>query len=119
MLGDSQLVNAKEVFRAASTAKQSLSLVQENNLKNVASHCHIVFISESESGRLSEVLAVLKNQPVLTVSDIDNFAESGGMIGFVSNDNKVKVAVNTRSVSNANLRIDAQLLEIAVRVIDR
>ncbi len=119
VLGESQMINAKEVFKAASTEKQTLSLVQENNPKNIAAHCHIVFISQSESGRLAEVLTTLKGQPVLTVSDINNFAEDGGMIGFVANDNKVKVEVNTHSVTTAGLRVDAQLLEIAVRVIDR
>ena len=56
---------------------------------------------------------------MLTVSDIDNFADSGGMIGFVTNDNKIKVEVNTKAVTSAGLRVDAQLLEIAVKVIDK
>ena len=93
--------------------------MQENDIKRVMEHCHIVFISQSESGRIGDVLATLRGHPILTVSDIDNFAESGGMIGFVVNDNKVKVVVNTKSVVSAAMRVDAQLLEIALKVIDK
>ena len=64
-------------------------------------------------------MAALRGQPVLTVSDIGNFAESGGMIGFVTDDNKVKVEVNAKAITSAGLRVDAQLLEIAVKVIDK
>jgi hypothetical protein len=117
--GDSPLRRTSDVFKAASTAKLSLSLVEEKNWKNAPQHCHILFISDSEAGKLDEILGGLKGQPVLTVSDIDDFAEKGGMIGFVMNDNKIKLVVNTRSAAAAGLRIDAQLLEIALKVVDR
>lgn len=119
VLGDSDLAAAKEVFRAASTARQTLSIVQEPDAKNITKHCHIVFIGKSENAQIGEIMTLLKGSPVLTVSDIDGFAESGGMIGFVTSDNKVKVEVNTKAASAAGLRVDAQLLEIAVKVVDR
>lgn len=119
VVGDSPLMRTGNVFKAASTAKLNLSLVEERNVKNVPGHCHIAFISRSLEGKRSEVLAGLKGQPVLTVSDMDDFAENGGMIGFVMSDNKVKVAVNKKAVTDAGMRVDAQLLEIALKVIDR
>lgn len=117
--GSSGLSGAGQVFKAASTNKLSLSLVTENNWHDAASHCHILFISDSEEGKLPEILAALKGQPVLTVSDIDGFVDNGGMIGFVASDNKIKLEVNTKPVHAAGMRIDAQLLEIALKVIDR
>ncbi len=119
VMGESPLMGASSVFKAASTAKLALSLVQENDATMAANHCHVLFISDSEAGRLREVLTVLKGSPVLTVSDIDGFADKGGMIGFVLNEGKIKVVVNTKSVSQAGMRVDAQLLEIALKVIDR
>jgi len=119
ILGDSPLRKTSDVFKAASTAKLSLSLVEEKNWKNAPSHCHILFISDSEEGKVGEILAGLKGQPVLTVSDIDHFAEDDGMIGFVNSDNKIKLVVNTKSTAAAGMKADAQLLEIALKVIDR
>lgn len=117
--GDSKMIKAGEVFKAASTPKLSLSLVDERSWKNAPSHCHILFISGSEEEKLGEILSGLKSQPVLTVSDIDDFAERGGMIGFIPSDNKIKIAVNTKSVGAAGMRVDAQLLEIALKVLDK
>ena len=119
VFGDSPMSGAGSVFKAASTPKLTLSLVKENDLKNIPAHCHVVFVSRSESGRMGEVLAALKGKPVLTVADMDDFAEHGGMIGFVMSDNKVKVAVNKKAVTSTGMRVDAQLLEIALKVIDR
>jgi len=119
VVGDSDLIQTKMVFKQASTAKLNISLVEESNVKNISSHCHIAFISENQSGNLGEILAALKSQPVLTVSDMDRFAERGGMIGFTLVDNKVKLTVNPKAAAAAGLRIDAQLLEIALKVIDR
>lgn len=118
-VGDSPLNQTTAVFKQASTAKLALTLVQEKNPKNIASHCHVVFISSAEEGQLPEILAAIKGQPVLTVSDMDGFAEHGGMIGFVTNDNKIKIEVNKKSLDSASLRVDAQLLGIALKVIDK
>jgi hypothetical protein len=119
VLGESPILASSSVFKAASTAKLSLSLMKEVSLQNVTSHCHVLFVSESENGRMGEILAALKGKPVLTVSDADTFAEQGGMVGFVMSDNKIKVVVNTKSASQSGMRVDAQLLEIALKVIDR
>jgi len=119
VLGEDPIGGAGEVFKAASTPQFTLSLVNEPDVRKVARHCHIVFISRSRSGQMGEIMAALKGQPVLTVGDMDSFAEQGGMIGFVMSDNKIKVEVNTRAVTGAGLRVDAQLLEIAMKVIDR
>lgn len=107
----------KDVFTRASTSALKLSLTEKGGWSGSADGCHIAFISSSEEPRLAEIASALKSAPVLTVSDIDNFAERGGIIGFVTQDNKVKVAVNTKVAGGAGLRVDAQLLEIAVKVI--
>ncbi|MBY0408439.1 MAG: YfiR family protein [Rickettsiales bacterium] len=119
VMGDSPLSGAGSVFKAASTPKLSLSLVKENDTQAAIGHCHVLFISESEAVRMRDLLAALKGRPVLTVSDVEGFAEKGGMIGFVMSDGKIKVVVNTHSATQSGMRVDAQLLEIALRVIDR
>lgn len=119
VIGDSPLSDTGSVFKAASTSKLALQLVDEKNPHNVASHCHIAFIGESESGHLGEILGALKSQPVLTVSDIDDFADKGGMIGFITDENKVKLVINPKAATATGMRIDAQLLEIATKVVDK
>lgn len=119
VLGDGPMSSTASIFKQASTSKLSLSLVSEASPKAALGHCHVVFIDESESGRMGEILGTLKDKPVLTVSDADGFVEQGGMIGFVLAENKIKFAVNLKAVTAGGLRVDAQLLEIAIKVIGR
>jgi len=104
---------ARQVFARASTSELTFAVSEKKNTEG----CHVAFISHSEEGRLSDLLGALKDKPVLTVSDIDDFARRGGMIGFVTEDNKIKLVVNTSATNAAGLRVDAQLLEIALKVI--
>jgi YfiR/HmsC-like len=108
---------ARQIFAKASTASLRLSLVGAKRSDDLAGSCHIVFIARSEEGGVSEILASLKGKPVLTVSDAGGFVNRGGMVGFVSHDNKIKLAINTVNATAAGLRMDAQLLEIALEVI--
>lgn len=117
VFGDSPMISTGAIFKAASTDKLKLSLVQEKRAENIAQHCHVVFIAKSEEDNLSTVLAALKGHPVLTVSDMNDFVDHGGMIGFVTNEQKVKLEINAKAATSAGLRIDAQLLEVALKVI--
>lgn len=113
VLGDSPLRKTTTQLRPP----KPFNMVGEKNWSAVA-HCHIVFVSSSEEGRLGD-LSALHTQSILTVSDVDGFAEQGGMIEFVIQDGKVKLIVNLKAISDAGLRVDPQLLKIALKVIDR
>lgn len=119
VIGDSDLLQTGAVFQKGSTSKLALSLVQEKNPANAAGHCHIVFIGKSEELKVRSLLDYFKSKSVLTVSDIDDFADRGGMIGMVMIDDKPKLIISPKNAAAAGLRIDAQLLEVAYKVLDR
>ena len=75
--------------------------------------CKVLFISSSEKRNLAAILAAASRSGVLTVSDIDRFAASGGMIGFVEVEGKVRLEVNLAAAQHANLKISSQLLKLA------
>jgi hypothetical protein len=75
--------------------------------------CHIVFVPQSERGRLDAVLHAVSGLPILTVSDIDRFAEAGGVIGLFEEDNRVQFTVNLDQARADLLQINAQLLKLA------
>ncbi|MEY3219498.1 MAG: hypothetical protein RIT27_855 [Pseudomonadota bacterium] len=75
--------------------------------------CQLVFISNSEQHKMSKILNTLKNYPVLTVGDTDDFIDQGGMIMFVTVDNKVKLTVFPERISNLSLKASAKLLQIS------
>jgi len=76
--------------------------------------CRLVFISQS--AELTETLWILKEQPVLTVSDAAAFTEKGGMIQFKVIDNKVRFRINVDAARAAGLTISSKLLSLAINV---
>lgn len=74
--------------------------------------CHILFISRSEAGQLESVLAALKGRSILTVSDQEGFARSGGMIQFRTERQRVRLTVNLEAVRAVGLNISSKLLRI-------
>lgn len=78
--------------------------------------CHILFIAKSERQRLLEILAKLDSLPVLTVSDIPSFAQTGGMVGLVEDNRRIVFEINLPKVQKMDLTISAQLLKLATIV---
>ena len=74
--------------------------------------CHVLFVSGSEAKRLPEILAAVPKKGVLTVSDIDRFAEQGGVINFYMENNKVRFKMNLSAAGRAGVKISSQLLRL-------
>jgi len=79
-----------------------------------ATGCHILYISSSEAPNLPHILDALKGRNVLTVSDLGNFMQSGGMIRFVLIDQHVRLNINARAAQAAGLTLSSKLLRAAV-----
>jgi hypothetical protein len=74
--------------------------------------CQVLFIGGEEK-RASDILVRVRGLGVLTVSDVENFARRGGIVGFYSEAGKIKLEINPDAARAANLRISAKLLELA------
>jgi len=74
---------------------------------------HILFISSSERARLSQILESLTGSSVLTVGEMAQFAELGGIINFTVQKNKIRFEINVDAAEQAGLQISSQLLRLA------
>ena len=78
--------------------------------------CRVLFISSSEDRQLKGIFTVLDGAGVLTVSDIPQFSQRGGMIGFTLEGNRVRFEVNLTTAEAAGLTLSSELLKVAVAV---
>ena len=78
--------------------------------------CHIVFVGRAEQGRFKGLLAKLGRLPILMVSDIDGFAQAGGMIGLVETEQGIRFNINLAVTRQAGLKLSSQLLKLATIV---
>jgi hypothetical protein len=77
--------------------------------------CHIVFFS-TETHDVATALSSLSGTPTLTVGESAVFADSGGMINFLVDDNKLRFDINTEAGRRAKLVMSSRLLSLARRV---
>jgi hypothetical protein len=82
------------------------------------STCHLLFVSSSEKRNFAKIVAGLRNAPVLTVADSENFLSSGGMINLVQSGGKIRWTINRAAADRAGFRFNAQLLSMALKVLD-
>ena len=67
------------------------------------SDCHVMYVDVSERVYVRPLLELTRDMPILTVSEIDDFAAAGGVIGLTYRGNKPKFEINTAAAQRAQL----------------
>lgn len=78
--------------------------------------CQILFLGDSLQPQVVALLASLSGQHVLTVSEIPQFVNRGGMIQFVTQGGRVRFEINLAAAHSAGLTLSADLLRVASAV---
>jgi hypothetical protein len=90
-----------------------ISIKRYNNGKEGAlSACNVLFIAGSESDNIASILAPLRGTPVLTMSDIEGFADAGGMVEFKPESGKIGIWIDLATVKTAGIAISSKLLSL-------
>jgi len=76
-------------------------------------NCDILFVASSETRNLPRILSTLRNAPVVTIGDMDQFAERGGMINLTMNRDRVQFEINVDALTRAGLKAGSPLLRLA------
>jgi hypothetical protein len=81
-----------------------------------AQSCHLVFVSQETWRTQRDLPRSLRRLGVLTVGESDEFAQDGGVIGFVIQNETVRFVVNDDARDRAGLRISSRMLSLAAAV---
>lgn len=114
-LGQDDLGSGADVLKKGSTAALKINTKIITSPPTEPGICHIIYVTSNN--QIQSAIANAKYNKALTVSNADKFTNQGGMIGFVNEDNKIRLHINKTAAENAGLKLDAQLLEIARKVI--
>jgi len=77
-----------------------------------ARKCQIVVLGSMERNFLLKALVAVEFFPVLTVSDADRFAATGGMIEFADSGNEVALRMNKTMLEKAELKMGKSLFRL-------
>jgi hypothetical protein len=102
------------VFKALENKElngRKITVEQITDLDNLESF-NSIFISTYSNLPEQEVLTALKRSSTLTFGETQNFAQSGGIIGFYKVQDKIRFFINKEAAEDAGLKISAQLFRV-------
>lgn len=116
VLGENSFGSALDAIKSRTIGNREIDLCYIDDVQQ-AMDCQLLFISGSEKNNLQNIFKVLNGHSMIMVSDIPGFAESGGIIEFVTKDNKLAFNINLAKARKQRLGIHSALLNLATEVI--
>ena len=112
VFGDDSLGGALDkVCRGQSIGGRKITIKRTRRLEDLK-NCQLVFVAQSESGRIGEVLSGSQGAAILIVGESDRFARKGGAIGFVMDGDKVRFEINPGAAQRNGVEISSRLLKL-------
>lgn len=102
----------ESVIRGEKVRQRALQIEYSNRPQDLQD-CHLVFISNSERNAIPRVLAAFNGRPILTVGDMRDFAQRGGVINFYFEGQKVRFNINRAAAQASGIKLSSQLLSLA------
>jgi YfiR/HmsC-like len=81
-------------------------------------NCRLLYVSGLASKATAQLIAPLGNLPVLTISDSDAFATSGGIAELFLENGRMRFAINVSAAGRARIALSAKMLSLAKIVKD-
>lgn len=78
--------------------------------------CQILFISSSEREHLKEILESAKHSRVLTIGEMSQFAQDGGIVALAMRKDRIHFSVNLDAANETGVKISSSVLRLATIV---
>ncbi|MEE8400109.1 MAG: YfiR family protein [Desulfobacterales bacterium] len=112
IVGKDPFLDALKTIKGKTIRGRKLEITHLARIENLE-QCHMLFISASEEHRLPEILDTLREESILTVSDMSRFALRGGAIHFITVSSKIRFEINVDATDTVGLKISSKLLKLA------
>jgi hypothetical protein len=118
VVGDAAVADALGQAIKGHTIEGHELTVRVLKVEESASGCHLLYVSAPAIKRSAALLLAARSASVFSVSDADNFAESGGVAQLIVENERMRFAVNIASAQRGRLNISSKLLSLAKIVKD-
>jgi len=96
-------------------AGRQISVVQ-TRIDGQLRSCHLLYLSGVTLAQVAAILEAVRGAPVLTVSDVDDFARRGGIAQMFVEDGKMRFELNLEAAKRSRLELSSKLLVLAAQV---
>jgi len=116
VLGSANITKTLEKMAVNKKVNGSKIVIKQFNSVFDIKGCHILYVSASESGKMSQVISNTIDQPILIVSDKPGLAQKGSVINFVEREGKIKFELNQKYAESRGLKVSGSLVSLAILV---
>ena len=116
VLGDSPTRDAlARIVKGRQLSGRTIS-VSEVQLGVGLRSCHLLYMSGVTKTQITAIVAAVRGAPVLTISDIDDFALGGGIAQMFVENGKVRFDINLDVAKESRLQLSSKLLALAAHL---
>jgi YfiR/HmsC-like len=113
VLGNESVAAGLEAVERAAAPGTAAGVVRRVRPGDDPRACALLYAGALSGPDAAALIARVADAPVLTVGDSTGFTDSGGIIGFFLENNRMRFAVNVAAARRAHLQISSRLLSLA------
>ena len=118
VIGKHEFGEAFDSVQGKSVAGRTVIVKYLTSYRN-KDQCQVVYVAPSERPRLPKIVSTSKEIHALTVSDIEGFGESCGIIRMVrGSDDRIGFEINVKAAEESGLKLSSKLLNLAKRRVE-
>ena len=113
LIGQNPFGQALETIQNKKIKNRTLKITTDVDIQSV-SDCHILFVGDQNKDALEDILEITNKHPILTVSELENFAHKKGHIRlFLAGSENLSLEINLEVLEQTGLRISSRVLTLA------
>jgi hypothetical protein len=112
ILGEDPFEDAFDPIQGETVGNRKIRIKRFRTLQHI-DECQVLFIGSSEREDIEHILASIKGLNILTVGDIEGFAQKGVILNFYIENNRVRFEINLNSLKRSGLRISSKVMHLA------
>ncbi len=112
VVGDDTLVRSFQGISGRRIGERSIQVTALRG-RDRPSKCDLIFINSRDRSVIAHLFSDIRDLPILTIGEIPDFADYGGIINLYRSDNKIRFEVSLAAAERANLTISSRLLRLA------
>lgn len=113
VLGENNLAKVAKALEQRKIKGVAVIVYPFQQSSSIRNNCQILYIAHTKQPFIDTILQQIQSKPILTISDMPQFAQQGGMIQLSLINKTIRFKINLSQVKASNLQIASPLLSIA------
>ena len=109
------MMELEKIATTKSLGERKIAVKSIKTIDDINS-CNILFLSNTQSGKLNDILTKFHHDPILIISEQEGLARKGSGINFFFVDGKMRFEFNLKSIEDRGIKMPANLKSLGVQV---